>query len=266
MRRNVFLVLVVLVVIAVIVRGRAATPDSIPVPVASVTPASPADTSPATASDRSLAEIERDYRAAVAAKDIGALVAIHREVEAWVTRLNTSRHQAAERSNTSYGEFTERSGALGVGPNGFDAGEGYYDGSILLKAHALDSNSTWRAHTLWSQAFKEDQFGPPDLDVVRQYLREFPSGPFAAEAAVSAGTIYHDLFMTLRDTTGHGSYCVSHLITKAPRPVQIALARDSALTYLDIALRLAPSRGMALDARKRVAEGAEPGWRYNCPD
>jgi hypothetical protein len=48
--------------------------------------------------------------------------------------------------------------------------------------------------------------------------------------------------------------------------VQIALARDSALTYLDIALRLAPDRGMALDARKRVAEGAEPGWRYNCPD
>jgi hypothetical protein len=106
------------------------------------------------------------------------------------------------------------------------------------------------------------------LAVVRQYLREFPSGPFAADVAAMAGTLYHDLYMTLRDTTesASGSLCVDHLITTAPRPVQIALARDSALTYLDLALRLAPSRGLALGARKRVAEGAELGTLYHCPD
>ena len=265
MRGVAFLAVVALVVIAAIVRFRSAAPDSAPALPASVTSAPPADPSPDPASDRALAELERAYRAAVAAKDIGALVALDREVEALVGRINDSLRVAASSDSVSP-TFTARSDALGVERNGFDAGEGFYDGSILLKAHALDSNSTWRAHTLWSQVFKEDPFGPPDLAVVRQYLREFPSGPFAAEVAVSAGTLYHDLFMTLRDTTGNGSLCVDHLITKAPRPVQIALARDSALAYLDLALRLAPSRGMALDARKRVAEGAEPGWLYNCPD
>ena len=72
--------------------------------------------------------------------------------------------------------------------------------------------------------------------------------------------------MTLRDTTGHGGGCVDHLITKAPRPVQIALARDSALKYLDLALRLAPSRNLGRGARKAVAEGEEPGSFYHCPD
>ncbi|MCC7001831.1 MAG: hypothetical protein IT357_06725 [Gemmatimonadaceae bacterium] len=258
--------LVALVVVAAIVRFRSAAPDSAPVPSASVTSASPADRSPGPARDRTLAELERAYGAALAAKDIGALVALDREVEAWVARLNHSRYQAAVQSDSLYGEFTERSGTLGIGRNGFDSGEGEYDGRILAAAHTLNPNSAWRAHTLWSQIFTVGNYGPPDLAMVRQYLREFPSGPFAADAAEMAGTFYHDLYMTLRDSTGDGSWCVDHLITKAPRSVQIALARDSALAYLDIALRLAPSSGLALDARTRVAEGAKPGTRYHCPD
>lgn len=266
MRRNVFLVLVALVAIALIVRARSATPDAAPAPLAIVTAASPADTSPAPARERTLAELERAYTAALEAKDIGALVALDREVDAWVARLNHSRHQAAVQSGSSYGEFTERSGTLGIGRNGFDSGEGEYDGRILAAAHALNPNSAWRAHTLWSQIYTVGTYGPPDLAMVRTYLREFPLGPFAADAAGTAGTFYHDLYMTLRDSTGDGSWCVDHLITKAPRPVQIALARDSALAYLDLALRLAPSSGLALDARTRVAEGAKPGTRYHCPD
>jgi len=267
MRRTVVGVLAALVAIAAIVRLRSSTPESGAPPLTSVTSAPPADTGLITSSDRALAEFERAYRTAVAAKDIGALVALDREVQAWVRRLTDSLAVAVPADSASP-TFTARSDLLGVGPNGFDAGDGSYDGRILLKAHALDPNSPWRAHTLWSQVFKDDQIGPPDLAVVRQYLREFPSGPFAADAAVMAGTLYHDLFMTLRDTTetGSGSLCVDHLITTAPRPVQIALARDSALAYLDLALRLAPSRGLGRDARKRVAEGAEPGWLYHCPD
>lgn len=265
MRRTVFGVLAALLAIAAIVRLRSATPESVEPPLASVTPASPADTSPVASFDRTLAELERAYRTAVSAKDIGALVALDREVEALVGRINDSLRVAASSDSVSP-TFTASSDALGVERNGFDAGEGSYDGRILLTAHTLNPNSEWRAHTLWSQVFKDDPIGPPDLAVVRQYLREFPSGPFAADVAAMAGTLYHDLYMTLRDTTGHGSMCVDHLITKAPRPVQIALARDSALTYLDLALRLAPSRGLALGARKRVAGRAEPGTLYHCPD
>lgn len=265
MRRAVFVVLAAAIAIAAVVRLRSATPESAPAPLASVTPSSPADTSPAPARERTLAELERAYTVALTAKDIGALVALDREVEAWVARLNHSRYQATVPPNGAYGEFTERSDTLGIGRNAFDSGEGEYDGRILAAAHTLNPNSAWRAHTLWSQIFTVGNYGP-DLAMVRQYLREFPSGPFAADAAATAGTFYHDLYMTLRDSTGDGSWCVDHLITTAPRPVQIKLARDSALVYLDLALRLAPSSDLALGARTRVAEGAKPGTRYHCPD
>ncbi len=243
--------------------------DSAPPPAPAATPALAAPSAPDAphepARDTTLVRLEREYTAAVQAKDIGALVALDREVAALVRRLTAALRQADARSDDASPAFEARSDLLGVRRSGFDAGEGVYDGRILRAAHVLDPHSAWRAHTLWSQVFAEDTYGPPDLAVVRQYLRELPDGPFAGAAASAAGTLYHDLFMTLRDTTGSGSLCVGHLITSAPRPRQIALARDSALKYLDLALRRAPGGGPR-EARRRVAEGEEPGTWYHCPD
>lgn len=268
MRRVLIGAIAVLVSIAVwrsMPRDAAPSP-TVAAPTTAAPTGAPVDT---TIADSIIRAMEREYAVAVQAKDVGALVALDRRLRDLVRDLN----QAASEDSV-YAPFPVTSAVLDVQWNGFDSAHGVYSGKLLAEAHGIDPNSRWRAHTLWSQVYAtegEAGTGPPDLVQARQYLREFPDGPFAFDAAIAAGLLYHDLFMALRDSLGDGvdgliGACVGHLVTKAPRAEQIRLARDSALAYLDLALRVRPGGGEVAYARRRVANGEEPGTWYNCPD
>ena len=59
-----------------------------------------------------------------------------------------------------------------------------YDGLLLSEAHAIDPQSRWRPYTLYS-TLQDDALAPstlghaPDIAAARNYLDEFPQGPFA---------------------------------------------------------------------------------------
>jgi hypothetical protein len=119
----------------------------------------------------------------------------------------------------------------------------------------------------------------PDVNVARQYLKEFPEGPFARDAAILLGDFYSDLFKVIRDLQqkqprDYKYDCFEKYLEKTALETQAARTRQLSMSYYAQALAHAPA-GWAetIDVRHRwsVIQGGDPrsidalGWHF-CAD
>ena len=76
-----------------------------------------------------------------------------------------------------------------------------YSGKLLAEAHRIDPNSGFRSHTLFSTVLDysdpTDDWDLPNFNAARAYLREFPKGPFAPDAAMVLAGAYKDAYWGL---------------------------------------------------------------------
>lgn len=77
-----------------------------------------------------------------------------------------------------------------------------YNEQFLVEAHKVNPNSEWRSLTLYSEIHGVgDEYGlgvMPNIEAAYQYAREFPNGPFIAQAFLAIAGFQKDLYMVLR--------------------------------------------------------------------
>lgn len=77
-----------------------------------------------------------------------------------------------------------------------------YSGKLLREANRIDPHSAFRSRTLFSTVehytHTDTSWDVPDLRAAKAYLREFPKGPFAADADRILAGAYKDVYWGLR--------------------------------------------------------------------
>jgi hypothetical protein len=143
-----------------------------------------------------------------------------------------------------------------------------YNGKLLREAHAIDPKSASRSITLYSTVERAHEYGGvdlPDFRAAKAYLREFPNGPFAADAALKLAGAYKDAYLTRH--CDHHLDCVADQLddlTDKPSKEQEAQAEKMAESYLKQAIRLRPADQKQREWRDDWRE-CPPGYTF-CAD
>ncbi len=157
----------------------------------------------------------------------------------------------------------------------------FYTGKLLVEAHRIAPSGEGRRFTLFSTILGEQGASGlgemPSVENAKQYLSEFPDGPFADETAIILGNFYNDLFKVLTglQTGKELAYkfdCFSKYVLKGDLEPQAEKARRLSLDYYTQALDLLSDReaGWATtrdveNFRQSMEERRPVGWHF-CTD
>jgi hypothetical protein len=216
--------------------------------------------------DRELDRLLQEYSAPGASRDVSRLVLIDAQLRTLVPHWDWESHPPAS-SQTYRDEYAQ----LGLRVNHYEPEALEYSGKLLREAHAIDPR-VFRSHTLYSTLFHDDGesgYLAPDPDAARNYLREFPRGPFAIHANLVLANFYDDLFKFIRemaDGSAHETHdCYRPFVDKRPLAQQRREAQRTAIGYYERLTQLLPQ---SLIMRRSLAEmrsGETEGW-YFCGD
>ena len=161
--------------------------------------------------------------------------------------------------------------ALGLSGAVFEPDVLTYSGMVLSEAHRINPRSAYRRYTIYATVFsvgRDSDF--PDFAAARAYLREFPRGPFAADAYLELAYFRDDLFKVLRgmlanDVPDYKQDCFAPYLTKQPYRNQLRAAQASGVANYKRALALRPMDQRARQGLAELSNGTTDGWAY-CPD
>jgi len=172
------------------------------------------------------------------------------KVDAVLRDVAAATREAAfrDRSISTNDSYRDEYGAMGL-YIGHQSGFVQYSGALLVKAHNLDPNSPFRAHTLFAVIRSSDParepHGMPDLNAAFQYAAEFPDGPFISETYEIIATVYDDFYKSLRKFMSEKIYdedthmaCFKPYMTAQPYDQQLHQAQVLALQFYEKALQL----------------------------
>ncbi|HXC51481.1 MAG TPA: hypothetical protein VN634_11390 [Candidatus Limnocylindrales bacterium] len=206
-----------------------------------------------------LDEIARDYAALGNSPSVRQLVALDVRI----------RKLVKERSCCGFDTWLDPATTSATGTYvGHYATLGY-TGKLLGEAHRIDPRSPLRASTLYSTVerypdeMKESE--TPDLPSAIAYLREFPKGPFAADAAMALAKAYADAWSSLGSE--ENAYCMPHQLGDVKNRTgrdQRAYAKKMAESWFQRSFRL---RKPTSDERAAYEEwhGSDSYFFFNCP-
>jgi hypothetical protein len=220
------------------------------------------------------AQVERVLRAyaSLATPTVDTLVALDRAL-----RLAVPCCHAEHARRQTQGVVWQTAWArVGVEWNGWDPDVVEYNGRLLREAHERDPWSR-RSETLYAATYPrngpeatETTYGVPDRDTLELYLRAFPRGPHAIDAARLLAFLYSDLAEVLRlaasdndEVHAAKAECFKRYIARnRPRTVQYRAALENARRAFAIWKQLAPNDPIA---RAGVQSSGGSSW-YFCPD
>lgn len=209
------------------------------------------------------------YRAADGRHQVADLVAWDKEIRAalhWRETLTTPCYRENDLWREEYADIgLERGYNLDLG----------YSGKLLVEAHALDPNSSFRQITLYSELSKagldeaaaSSLGSEPAVAAAQHYLAEFPTGPFAVNVHGLLAGYYKDLYMALRDGRDADYHydCMQPYFTDEPIPVQLQRAREQAIDHYQRSLALDRSLTWNREAIEELQAGTITAWSY-CAD
>jgi hypothetical protein len=223
--------------------------------------------------DATLARVYSEYVAARTRSDIARLVQIDQELRRIFPAYHDDGYVAP--NGRHYIEATYlRPGyeALGLSGAVFEPDVLTYSGKVLREAHTINSRSAYRRYTLYSTVFPDAKdAGPfPDFDAARAYVREFPQGPFAADAYLELGHFRDDLFKVIRgilanDVPDYKQDCFAPYLTKQPYRDQLRAAQNSGVANYRRVLALRPTDQRAREGLAELSKGTSEEWSF-CPD
>jgi len=213
------------------------------------------------------------YVALPKSEDIGPLFQLDRELRSLVDEIhkNVSAQQIPSLYKSKYALI-----GLEIGHYSETI---EYSGKLLVEAHRINPNSKYRKYTLFTEILGETPshgLGEmPNIERAKQYLREYPMGPYAGDTHVFLGGFYSDLYQVLKglieNPGGERDYkydCYSKYITSEPFKVQAPKAQSLAIENfrnakaLGSSAKMAESMDSAIDSLKR---GDVESW-YWCGD
>lgn len=223
------------------------------------------------------AQIDAIHRAYLKGPDVAGLVELDR-------KLRNLIHEPWKRAGQSLDGKVYQSqwAAIGIDVGHYsDALE--YSGKLLAEAHRKNPDSEFRRFTLFSAVIGErpshglDEM--PDVNVARQYLKEFPKGPFAGEVDIILGNFYCDLFKVIirlqqKQPSDYKIECFGRYVTDADLGAQASTARRLSISYYAQSLATAPAGWKeTIDVRswRSAMEGGDlvlierMGWHF-CAD
>ncbi|MEQ1574197.1 MAG: hypothetical protein ABL993_08125 [Vicinamibacterales bacterium] len=160
---------------------------------------------------------------------------------------------------------------IGLEPTLFEPDTVIYSGKLLAEAHKRDPSSPFRRYTLYATVSPEFN-GLPSPSAGRQYLKEFPEGPFAADTNGALADFLNDLFKVIKrlvegapDAKDYKYDCYSEFLSKAPLAEQMSGVQRSGLYYYRRVLALQPDSPNVREAMRNLERGVNGGWYY-CPD
>lgn len=140
-----------------------------------------------------LDRVHRDYRSMGSSPAAAKLVALDARLRKLVgNRLMCSHEDTAlEKASDA---------AIGISVEHYSV-MFWYSGKLLAKAHRINPNSPLRSRTLYSTveqySASSTSWDLPDFQAAKAYLREFPDGPFADDAALILAGAYKDAYWGL---------------------------------------------------------------------
>lgn len=214
--------------------------------------------------EAALARVYSAYTGAVSSGDVALLVALDRQL----------REMIAPGETVFVGALPSEYEKVGVSRALFEPSTLAYSGKVLLDAHQISPGSPWRNFTLYSTVFAggQDWGGIPNIRAARAYLREFPTGPFAADVYLQMGHFRDDLYkvlLGLADPAGPPDYkldCYRRYVTQQSYRVQQQAARRAAIANYQHVLVLRPGDEEARRGLAHLYQGDALLTWYFCPD
>lgn len=156
---------------------------------------------------------------------------------------------------------------LGLGRDNY-MGFFVYNEKFLSLAHKLNPHSKYRAYTLFSQVDYRSGLGVmPNIKMAKQYLKEFPHGPFSPEVMLTIADFNKDLYMVLRDNDRSYKYdCFKPYIQNDKSyDEQKEQVKNIALDFYAKYLQVKPNDIWASKFEKELRDDSITGWSF-CAD
>ncbi len=219
-----------------------------------------------------LDRILKEYTALPQSTDVRRLVELDRELTALADEIQ--KNDSEGKSASLWKKEYEKIGVY-VGHYSNQIG---YSGKLLVEAHKANPNSPYREYTLFTTILGEGSshgLGEmPDIDQAKQYVQEFPNGPYAAKTYFIIGSFYDDLAKVIvrfvdnkKNNKDYKYDCFSSYLTNEPYQTQLIKAKALANENLDKAITLMPEserKKMNLDFWY-VKSGRTYAWHW-CAD
>jgi len=192
-----------------------------------------------------LNRILKDYKELPQSTDVRRLVELDRELTALANEI-----QKNDREGKSASIWKKEYKEIGIYVGHYSDQIGY-SGKLLVEAHKANPNSPYREYTLFTTILGEGSshgLGEmPDIDQAKQYVQEFPHGPYTAKTYFIIGTFYDDLAKVIvrfinneEDSKDYEYDCFSNYLTNEPYQTQLKKTKALANEYLDKAIALMP--------------------------
>ena len=216
-----------------------------------------------------LDRILKEYKALPQTTDVKRLVELDRELTALADEI-----QKKDREGKSSSIWKQEYEEIGVYVGHYSNQIGY-SGKLLVEAHEANPNSPYREYTLFTTILGEGSSSGlgemPDIEQAKQYVQEFPHGPYAAKTYFIIGSFYDDLAKVIvrfvvneKDSKDYKYDCFSSYLTNEPYQIQLKKAKALANEYLDKAIAVTPKserKNMNLDFWY-VKSGETYAWHW----
>jgi hypothetical protein len=190
-----------------------------------------------------LDRILSEYKALPQSTDVQRLFELDRELTALADEIEIN-----DKEGKSSSIWKKEYKDIGIYVGHYSDSIGY-SGKLLVEAHAANPNSPYREYTLFTTILGEGSshgLGEmPDIEQAKQYVQEFPSGPYAAKTYSVIATFYDDLAKVIvglieneKENMDYKYDCFSNYLTKEPYPTQLNKSKAISLEYLDKYLAL----------------------------
>jgi len=213
--------------------------------------------------------VHRQYLSIEESPDVARLVVLDDRLR----KLLRNRPDCREEDDS--GKEKPSDGVIGISIEHY-SGSFAYSGKLLAEAYRLSPNSPYRSSTLFSTVEQYSDassasWDVPNFQAAKIYLREFPDGPFAADAALILATGYKDAYWGLRQESadiGIDQYaCVADRLGDLKgksHDAQLEYAKKMADRYFSQAFRRREPNSHEKYIYESWIDG-DPSYSY-CPD
>jgi hypothetical protein len=151
-------------------------------------------------------------------------------------------HGAGQRYTEDLAIFREMYQDMGVSLNHW-SDLLQYDGRFMDSAYQLAPNSEYRSYTLYAEVERGRVLALEEMACAFNYIREFPNGPWVADAYERIASHYADAYVVTRDSTTPWEYCIAFyegMADTSARKLVMPSLRQQAIEFYQKAAKLAP--------------------------
>ena len=200
-----------------------------------------------------------EYHILSKSPNVKSLVEMDRDIKNLISKIYKAHGNEYSDTKQYWRDEYEQ---IGMFIGHYSDGIGYSE-KLLVDAHKLNPRPPYRKHTLYTTILGERSFHGlgemPDIKAAKQYLKEFPTGPYAADANEILGYFYDDLYKVLLNNKKHSKHekdytdeCFAPYISEAPYKEQLSVARALAISHLKKAIAINPKNEMNEHRKKTL--------------